>query len=58
MPLSVTYLHLLDVPFVQQSLLRAYDLLQACENADEALITDEIREAAVEFRRYVETERP
>ena len=56
--LTVTYIHLLDVPFVQQALLRSYDLLQACENADEALITDEIREAAAEFRRYVETEGP
>lgn len=57
MALPVTYISLLDVPFVQQGLMHAYDLLQACEDADRMLITDEISEQAAVFRAWLEEAR-
>jgi hypothetical protein len=48
---------ILDVRFAQEVIMRAYDLLCACEEADAMLLTDEIKDAAVEFRRVAEEHR-
>lgn len=48
----------MDLPRVRALLFAAYDLLAAAENADEVLVTDEIAEAAREFRRVIEEGRP
>lgn len=40
-----------------QMLAHALDLLYAVEHADQALIPDEVRERAEEFREFIERER-
>lgn len=52
---AIAYVSLLDVPFVQEGLMCAYDLLAACEDAEDA--TDEIREQAAAFREWLEQAR-
>lgn len=51
---EVVYLSLLDVAFVQEGLMRAYDLLAACEHADKCLVADEIQQRAGAFREWLE----